>query len=198
MCAKRAPSHWHTSVPTGVVALHGGAPRCLHGLHADDHFRDGSGFRQRVRPLAQGTARGDPHNRGSRSRHQPDANAINSAQVHTVRPRRLTPQGADAPEGVSSPLRPSHLASPAPLSPRHASLTLRFHLRPASACSSTPPHSETPLCPRLATPFLPCPQAEYDRKIREQEDLSWYVSLLCCAGAGQCAGWLLVSFGIVS
>ena len=125
--------------------------RCLHGLHADDHFRDGSGFWQRVRPLAQGTARGDPHNCGSRSRHQPDANAINSAQVHTVRPRRLTPQGADAPEGVSSPLRPSHLASPAPLSPRHAlhaSLTLRFHLRPASACSSTPPHSGTPLCPR--------------------------------------------------
>jgi hypothetical protein len=48
-------------------------------------------------------------------------------------------------------LRPSHLASPAPLSPRHAlhaSPTLRFHLRPASACSSTPPHSGTPLCPR--------------------------------------------------
>ena len=41
-------------------------------------------------------------------------------------------------------------------------------------------------------------KAEYDRKTREQEDFSWYVSLLCCAGAGQCAGWLLVSFGIVS
>ena len=100
---------------------------------------------------------------------------------------------------VSSPLRPSHLASPAPFSPRHAlhaSLTLRFHLRPASACSSTPPHSETPLYPRPASPFLPCPQAEYDRKIREQEDLDWYVSLLCCAGAGKSAGWLLLSFGI--
>ena len=54
-----------------------------------------------------------------------------------------------------------------------------------------------PLCV-LATPFLPCPQAEYDQKIREQEDLSWYVSLLCCAGAGQLTGWLLVSFGIFS
>ena len=60
------------------------------GVDADDDSRDGSGFRQRVRPLAQGTARGDPHNRGdphyrgSRSRHQPDADAINSAQSVSV------------------------------------------------------------------------------------------------------------------
>jgi hypothetical protein len=53
-----------------------GPPRCQR-CDADDHFRDGSGFRQRVHPLAQGTARGAPHNRGSRSRHQPAADAFN-------------------------------------------------------------------------------------------------------------------------
>ena len=54
------------------------------------------------------------------------------------------------------------------------------------------------MCPRLATPFLPCPQAEYDRKIRLQDDLSWFRLIAFSAGAGQCVGWLMVSFGIVS